>query len=199
MMTETLMTGTDEGAQAIESQSPTDHGQADQPTSQAENSLKDEATAEKPEGAPERYEFKAAEGMAFDPRVMGVFSEVAKELNLPQAAAQKVLDRMASVIQSSQVEQVKAVSQGWAETSTSDAEFGGAKLQENLGVAKAALDKFGSPELKGLLNESGLGNHPEVIRLLYRAGRAISQDGIVSGAPSSGNVSKTEILYPNHK
>jgi hypothetical protein len=137
--------------------------------------------------------------MTFDPRVMGVFSEVAQELNLTQDAAQKVLDRVAPALQSSQAEQIAAVHREWTESATSDAEFGGAKLQENLGVAKAALDQFGSPELKALLNTSGLGNHPEVIRLLYRAGKAIGPDTLVSGAPAGDSVSKTEILYPNMK
>ena len=35
------------------------------------------------------------------------------------------------------------------------------------------LDQLGTPELQTLLNESGLGNHPEVIRLLYKAARAL--------------------------
>jgi hypothetical protein len=48
-------------------------------------------------------------------------------------------------------------------------------------VAKKALDAFGTTELRSLLNESGLGNHPEVIRFMFRAGKAISEDSMVTG------------------
>ena len=63
-----------------------------------------------------------------------------------------------------------------------DKEFGGPALAENLSVAKKALDAFGTAELRTLLNESGLGNHPEIVRLFFRAGKAISEDRVVTGS-----------------
>jgi len=88
---------------------------------------------------------------------------------------------MGPQLASRQESQIKAIRNQWVEASTTDKEFGGEKLTENLSVAKKALDAFGSPELRTLLNESGLGNHPEIIRILYRAGKAISEDQMVSG------------------
>jgi hypothetical protein len=152
----------------------------------------------KPEGAPEKYEFKAPEGKEFDAAVIENFSEVAKELNLSQDAAQKILDKMGPTIAARQAEQVEAVRNEWANASKSDKEFGGEKLQENLGVAKKALDTFATPELRSLLNESGLGNHPEVIRFMYRAGMAISEDGFVTGkASKASDTSMAQRMYPN--
>lgn len=157
-------------------------------------------------GAPEQYEeFKAPEGQQFDPEVLTNFKEVAKELNLSQEAAQKMLDKMAPVVAQRQAQQVEGLRTMWAEQSTADKEFGGEKLQENLGVARKALDTFGSPELKGLLNESGLGNHPEFIRLLYRAGKAIGEDSFVGGNKSAGASKPTSqadyasSLYPSQR
>ncbi len=49
-----------------------------------------ETKAETPK-APEKYEFKAPEGREFDSEVVKNFSEVARELNLTQDAAQKIL------------------------------------------------------------------------------------------------------------
>ena len=138
----------------------------------------------KTEGAPEKYEFTPAEGTQFDEQVIGAFSEIAKELNLTQEAAQKVLDKMAPAIQARQSEQIAAVQSAWANQAKSDKEFGGDKLNENLAVAKKALETFGSPELSALLNESGMGNHPEIIRAFYRAGKAISEDRFVGGGAS---------------
>lgn len=135
-----------------------------------------------PAGAPEKYEFKAVEGRKLDSEIVDTFSEVARELNLTQEAAQKVLDRMSPKMAQRQAAQIEAIRSEWANASKTDKEFGGDKIDANLGVAKKALDQFGTPELRTLLNESGLGNHPEVIRLLYRAGRAISEDGYVGSS-----------------
>jgi len=137
-------------------------------------------------GAPEAYEFKAPEGKEFDPEVINSFSDIAKELDLPQDAAQKMIDKLAPKIQERQMQVIEQVRNDWAQQAQTDKEYGGKKLTENLAVAKKALDAFGTPELRSLLNESGLGNNPEVIRFMFRAGKAISEDRFVGGAPSGG-------------
>lgn len=137
---------------------------------------------ETPNGAPEKYEFKAPEGRQFDAEVITSFSEVAKELNLSQEAAQKVLDRVAPKMAERQAAQLEAFRSQWTEASKADKEFGGEKLTENLTVARRALDSFGTPELRTLLNESGLGNHPELVRFMFRAGQSISEDRYVGSS-----------------
>ena len=158
----------------------------------------------KPQGAPEKYEFKAHEGQQFDTQVLEQFSEVAKELNLSQDAAQKVLDKMSPVLAARQAEAIEAVKTQWAEQARADKEFGGEKLDQNIAVAKKALDQFGSPELSKLLKESGLGNNPEVIRFMYRAGKAISEDKFVGngagGKPTpKSNNDYASSLYPTQQ
>lgn len=152
----------------------------------------------KPQGAPEKYEFATPEGMQFDDAVVGAFSEVAKDLNLSQEAAQKILDKVGPVMAAQQNEALRAASNEWAEASKTDKEFGGDKLNENLAVAKKAMDQFASPELRALLNESALGNNPEVIRMFYRVGKAISEDGFVVGGNAKNSEQTTaQRLYPN--
>ena len=87
----------------------------------------------------------------------------------------------------------------WTDAAKTDKEFGGDKLNENLAVAKKALETFGTPELTKLLNDTGLGNNPEVIRMLFRAGTKISQGSFVQGsqAPQSQNANAANKLYPD--
>ena len=141
---------------------------------------------EAPKGAPEKYEFKPVDGRELDSETMSTFAEVAKEAGLTQDAAQKILDRMAPQMAQRQQAQIEAIRNEWVAASKTDSEFGGEKIAENLATAKKALDQFGTPELRALLNESGLGNHPEIIRLMYRAGKAISEDTYVGRAASVG-------------
>lgn len=154
------------------------------------------------EGAPETYEeFKAPEGVKLDEEVTGEFKTVAKELGLKQDDAQKVIDlgvKMQEKFQAKLSEHIEHTTTEWQKQARGDAEFGGDKLGENLAVAKQALDAFASDDLKTLLNESGLGNHPEIIRTFYRVGKAISEDKLVPGTPGKGKEkSAAEILYPN--
>lgn len=212
MTTETLMTPeattTTEGAAAsTDATQQTATGAETGGKSQTEGTQGQQAEGAKPEGeqgnaeqkpagAPEQYEFQAPEGQQFDDKVIGAFSDVAKELNLPQESAQKVLDKVAPVIAARQAEQIAAARTSWESSSKTDQEFGGDKLTENLAVATKALDTFGTPALKALLTESGLGNHPEVIRLFYRAGKAISEDRFVGGG-NSKPTNDPRNFYPN--
>lgn len=205
-MSETLMTTeaatTTEGQAASEStetQAATGavaEGQQQGEQTQAEGSAQAEAEA-KPEGAPEKYEFKAEEGKEFDPGVLEKFSEVAKELNLSQDNAQKLIDKIAPALAERQIAQLESAKQEWADSARSDKEYGGDKLAENLAVAQKAMNQFGSPELRTLLNESGLGNHPEIIRAFYRAGKAISEDSFVPNGRSTASPSDAKSFYPN--
>jgi hypothetical protein len=147
---------------------------------------------------PDKYDFKLPEGVQMGDKDLGAYSAVARELNLTQDAAQMLLDKMGPVIAGRHVETLTEAKAQWLESTKVDKEYGGDKLQENLGVAKKALDTFGTPELRTLLNESGLGNHPEIIRAFYRAGKAISEDGFISGGRNngaSGDPAKT--LFPS--
>jgi hypothetical protein len=166
-----------------------------------------QADGDKPQGAPEKYEFKAPEGKDIDAEIIGNFSEIAKELNLTQDAAQKLVESMGPKIAERQLAQVEAIRNEWAQQSQVDKEFGGDKLNENMAVAKKALDSFGTPELRTLLVQSGLGNNPEVIRFMFRAGKAISEDTFVGSSPGAGGKptgpqdfnAKAAALYSNQQ
>ena len=156
------------------------------------------------EGAPEVYEFKAAEGQTFDPEFVKSYSEVARELNLTQEAAQTMIDKVGPVLAQQQQAQIAQVRNDWAEASKVDAEFGGTKFNENLAIAKQSIDKFATPEFKKMLDDTGLGNHPEWIRYCYRVSKAFSPDNFEGGhkeggaAPNDFN-SMASRLYPGQK
>lgn len=148
-------------------------------------------------GAPEKYEnFAAPDGAELDPAVMDEFATAARELNLPQEAAQKMIDKMAPMIAKRQAEQLQTARTDWANQAKADPEYGGAKLESSMVHAKQALTKFGTPEFTELLDQSGLGNHPEVIRFMVKAGKALAEDSIVTGGqPASTPLSHADRLY----
>lgn len=199
--TTTLMTaaetteGTSSTAEAAESSTSDQQQASAETTSTAEDQP---ATTE--ETAPE-YEFSFEEGVEVDPDTLGNLKELAKELGLTQEQAQKIADLGAAQSQKWAALQEQAITEAstqWVEQVKSDKEIGGDKLAENLGIAKRALDRFGTPELSRLLDESRLGNHPELIRTMYRIGKAISDDAVVPGSRSAfGSNSPAQRLYDN--
>jgi hypothetical protein len=203
-MSETLMTGqenTDAGQQAAgeAGQVPAD-GQQQQTTPAAAESTTNQDASKPDASVPEKYDFKFEDGVQVDGEAVGEFEGIAKELGLKQDQAQKVADlgaKMAQKWQAQQVEQIQKVQSEWANQARTDKEFGGDTLGQNLSVAKQALDTFATPELKQLLNESGLGNHPEVIRVFYRVGKSVSEDRFVSGSKASSAADPAKRLFPN--
>lgn len=137
--------------------------------------------------APEKYEFVAPKDQVLDPAVVTEFSGLAKELNLSQVDAQKVIDKMAPLLAKTDATQyasritkaVETASAEWVTQSKADKEFGGDKFDANLAIAKLTFDTYGTPELKALLQASGLDNHPEMIRWAYRTGKQLAPDGTV--------------------
>lgn len=152
----------------------------------------------KPEGAPEKYEFKPADGQQIDETALKEFEPIARELNLNQEQAQKFVDLYASKIlpqlQQQQVEKWTQQTEQWAADVKSDKEIGGDNMTANVGLAQKAFDQFGTPELKEYLNTTGLGNHPEIIRAFMKVGKAMSEDSMVM-TNNSGQRSAAEVLY----
>lgn len=152
---------------------------------------------QKPEGAPEKYDFKAGEGVEIDAAAMADFEPVARELNLTNEQAQKLVDvypKILSGVQQRQAEAWQKQTEGWAESVKTDKEVGGDKLTANLGAAQRALDQFGTPELREYLDGTGLGNHPELVKAFIKVGKAMSEDGVITGK-QSGERSAAEVLY----
>jgi hypothetical protein len=158
------------------------------------------AKAAEPVGAPEKYEFVAGEGQVFDEAIIGAYAAVAKDLDLPQDKAQKMLDTMGPAMAARQAEQIAAASAQWLEQSKADKEFGGDKLAENLAFVAKAREDLATPELRALLDQTGMGNHPDMIRMFYRYGKAISEDTFRPGrAASSQNNGGAQSFYSASK
>lgn len=135
--------------------------------------------------APEAYEPFDIDGLQFSEEQVQGFAATAKELGLSQENAQKMLAAMVPTARQYLVDDLKAKSQEWASLSEKDPEIGGANFKANVGVANQALKQFATPEFTALLRGSGLGAHPEVVRVFYRIGKAMQQDHGVTGSASA--------------
>lgn len=152
-------------------------------------------------GAPEKYDLKLPDGSLLEAGDIERIATYAKERGLSQDAAAELLKReSAAVSVHAERERTKLKEQAkeWVGLAQSDKEIGGDKFQANVEVAKQALKEFGSEALLNTLKETGLGDHPEVIRLFYRIGKKMQNDTtILTGGQPAGTGKKdlAELLY----
>lgn len=160
---------------------------------------------EKAEGAPETYaDFTVPEGITVDPKEVEAFQTVAREFDLTQEQAQKLIDFEAERVQRMAEDQAELWSKTraeWVEAAKSDERFGGKDFEKNVGFAKKALEKYGSPKLAELCDSFGIGDNPEFINLLVNVGKAMSEDGLEAGkgASAGGETSVAKRLFPSMK
>ena len=145
-------------------------------------------------------DFTLPEGVTLNEGLLEQAAPLFKELGLNQEQAQKLVDFQASQVEAGQQGQMDAFNQlknDWVDQAKKDPEIGGEKFDENIGIAKEALTKFGSEGLTKLLNDFGMGNHPEMIRFMAKVGRLTKEDvPDDSGNPVGKPRDHVGILYP---
>jgi len=160
-------------------------------------------------GVPESgYEISGLpEGTTIDKEALTAFEPIAKELGLSNEGMSKVAAAYANILPKVTENVVTGINNdiaaqhaAWATETLdlvkTDPTFAGKPLTEVQQVAAKALDRIGSPEFRSFLDETGLGNHPEMMKFAYRAGSAISEDTTFErGAPAPREKSRTEKYY----
>lgn len=170
--------------------------------STAANSQTSNATSGSAQTQQSDFDLKLPEGSNLDASYLEQTKALAKELGLSQEAAQKLVERdsgLLSSVSERNAVQVREKTEQWAKDAQADKEIGGGNFQSSVTDARTALDRFGSPEFKNMLNQSGVGNHPELIRLLARVGKAMREDKMVttSSQPARAQKSFAEAFYPS--
>lgn len=125
------------------------------------------------------------DGVSFAPEMLEAFKTLAHEINLTQEQAQKLVDYEASLAARGQAdaqEEKRQTLERWAQQTR---ELYGAKLEEEISFALRAADTFGGPDFRALLEDTGLGNHPVIIRMLSGVGRAVGEDAFPGGKPAA--------------
>jgi hypothetical protein len=153
----------------------------------------------KPTGAPEKYELKAPDGVALDEAALTEFEPVARELNLSNEQAQKIADLYSKQMaeqSNRQAEQWKQTTANWVGDIKADKEIGGQNFETSVRHAQAALNKFGSPELKAQMDATGMGNHPELVRVFARIGKAMAEDTFIQSGKDGVVADPAKKMFP---
>jgi len=197
-------------------QAETQESQANSEAGESQEAPKEQSSSGPDLAVPEGYD------MADDARKE--FTDWAGELSkMPeaertQAMLNKHLEGVSKAMGTSQ-ESINATHEQWASESMNDKEFGGTNLAENIVNARKVMNSFSDPAtdpngkpvlhqegaMKGqqmtsievLLNQTGMGNNPEMIRVFHRISKAVSEDSFVPGdmKPKEQKKSQADVMY----
>lgn len=140
------------------------------------------------------------EGIEIDQELFSGVKEIAAKHNLPKEALQDLVDAYSKRITNADnilKDQWSEIEQGWVKSAKTDKEIGGEKFEANLSKAKKALDMFGTPALREALDQTRIGNHPELIRMMVKIGEKISEGGAFVKGTSAAQMSASDILFDN--
>ena len=177
-------------------------GQDTEPNDKNQNSDEDAND----DNAPETYDFSAVElpdGMQLDKDLTSEFEAAAKEMNLSQAKADKLISLGVKLNQklaqnfTSQLEEAKNnLIESYKLKLNTDPEIGGAKLKQSLVDANEAYSAFVDDEAAKLLSDSGLNFHPAIVKTFMKIGKQIKNDSIHSSNHSAHTRTAAD-WYPN--
>jgi len=160
--------------------------------------LKAKEDAKAAKGAPEAYaDFTVPDGVEVDKEMLDEFKTTAKKLNLTQEAAQELVSLQAkhmTRIAQSLENTFKEITNEWKKDLAKEL---GADYKKDQGYAIKAIDKLGTPELRKILNETGIGNHKELVKFFVRVGKLVSEDSLVPGSSGADGKSDAEKFYGN--
>lgn len=152
------------------------------------------------EKAPEKYDLKIPENSRLSPKSLERIADYAKKQGLTNEKAQGLVELEAQAkaeFESNQAVELDQLRNAWVSQVKSDQEIGGDNFNQSIEHAKRAIKQFGTDSFIQGLNETGYGDHPEVVRLFARIGKLLGDDKIVHSNNYSGK--KMEDAFYNNK
>ncbi|MGN1058616.1 MAG: hypothetical protein ACI4Q7_04625 [Candidatus Avelusimicrobium sp.] len=184
---------------------PTDKAGQDGPA--AKTADKD-ATKNGPDGLDT---LAGVEGFEYAEGEIDELKALCKEHSLPAEAAKAVLDwqakfakvadeKRAADLQGEMTEFVRNESEKNFHLVRKEWGTDPAAVAENEAAVARAMRAFADDGFRKLMNESGLCNHPDVVRFVLKVGKAISDDRFITGRNGGGaKLDLAHRMFPNSK
>ncbi len=166
---------------------------------------KAEEPPKEPEPAPEPFSLEKVtlpENLTIPDEIKTELTEIATKHQLKPEAASELLAlhaRIAKQTGDAAMQNWYDTQSAWVKEVKTDPEFAGEKLQQAQSVIAAALEEYGSPEVRAAFDLTGAGSNPHIFRTFYKMAKALSEGGAANdGNPvNSAPKSIAERFYPN--
>lgn len=181
-------------------------GQADEQDGQQQDPNKAQQPPQQAADAP----LQGVEGMEYAQGELDELTAIAQKHNIPQAAAADILQWQAKFasqaaahldeelaaeikqhVRNEAVKNAKLVHQEWGTDPKT--------VADNEAAVALAMRQFADDDFKALMQSTGLGSHPAVVRVMLKVGKAISDDKFIAGNKGGGSEPKdlAHRMFPN--
>jgi len=129
---------------------------------------------------PEGYDFGEDEGQ------LDFYREATHKVGLSNSQAQSML-KLYAAVESEQNKQSQKANADFAVNSQIDLKREWAvDYDKKMDYAQRAFGQFASPDFKTLMDTTGLGNHPELLKFMSKIGQMFGEDQLVIGSGIGG-------------
>lgn len=149
--------------------------------------------------APETYELNTGEENVLGDAGVETLTELARNLDLSNEAAQQVHDMAAGLVQASQDAANEALAQQtqqWAQDVQADKDFGGDRFDATVADYQKVMHRFADAEFVDELKSTGFANHPGLVRMIARIGQVLGESKYVDGDSPADVRDPLATLYP---
>lgn len=102
--------------------------------------------------------------------------ELGKELNLTNDQARNLLAKSDKYVNQNLQAKLQPMVMGWINEIKNDPQLGGDHFTETRGNLSRAIKRYGGDGAWEILNASGLGAHPAIVRMLAAVGRELAEE-----------------------
>ena len=113
--------------------------------------------------------------------VLDDFKEFAHQNNLTQDQADNLLGLFSDIQEEDTQNEEQAMEDLKVQTTIGLQRDWGKNYDGNLDYARRAYAQFGTPELTEIMDNSGFGNHPEVIKAFSKVGQLLGEEALAVG------------------
>ena len=150
-----------------------------------------------PKAIPDKYEFKAPEGIAIDQKLVDEISPIFKEAGINAETAQKLFDFHTKALTDAAKAPTNAVETmraDWRAKVTADPEMAKAvngdktgldAVKLDIGRALTHLDPTLSSEFKAAMDLTGAGDHPAFVKAFWKLSQLVTEGKHVNGSGPS--------------
>lgn len=134
---------------------------------------------------PDGYEFPEVEGVQHDEQMVSLFSNLFHKAGVGKEAAAVISEGWDNFVKEAQAAQLQKRTQETQEAETKLKSEWGNSYDANIELTRRSFQKFSGTDLSTFLDETGVGNHPVLIKAFYEIGKALGEDqSLQSGGTS---------------
>ena len=118
----------------------------------------------------------------YAPETTEDFRQLAHQIGLNNDQANVLFDAYVNAMAGQQEQEQSAFEQFEVENTQALQKEWGGSFDKNVELARRAFMNFATPEAVEIMEQTGLGNHPEILKVFSRIGELLQEDSVLPGS-----------------